>query len=131
MTRFDASTPDDRRQLIVEAITAHRDRASPYVTFEADQSDHDEQSPPWVQYRLADGLVNVDCTDPELDRMKTVLDRYPEFRIIARQQPEHAEGTNVRIEGYTDEDRLARFIDQIFRSVYGYDDEYRLWVAEL
>ncbi|OIB59190.1 hypothetical protein [Natrialba sp. SSL1] len=44
MTRFDAEAPADRRNLYVDAITAHRTRASGFVTFEADESVFDSST---------------------------------------------------------------------------------------
>lgn len=36
MTRFDATEPADRQQLYADAITAHRERGSGYLTLEVD-----------------------------------------------------------------------------------------------
>ncbi|ADD03858.1 uncharacterized protein Nmag_0266 [Natrialba magadii ATCC 43099] len=44
MTRFDAAEPAARRKLYVDAITAHRTRASGFVTFEADESVFDART---------------------------------------------------------------------------------------
>ncbi|ELY97528.1 hypothetical protein C482_12934 [Natrialba chahannaoensis JCM 10990] len=44
MTRFDAEAPAARRKLYVDAITAHRTRASGFVTFEADESVFDSST---------------------------------------------------------------------------------------
>ncbi|AEH35572.1 hypothetical protein [Halopiger xanaduensis] len=38
MTRFDAADPAERRKLYVDAITAHRERASGFLTLEVDPS---------------------------------------------------------------------------------------------
>ncbi|MFB6176818.1 MAG: hypothetical protein ABEI99_06690, partial [Halobaculum sp.] len=130
MTRFDAATPTDRRKLFADAVTAHRERASPFLTAEVDATeeavefgsddgdDGDDESgdegedeedaeraPPWIQF--GDREFNVDCTDDELDRLKTLLDDYPEFRIDQMEQPEEAEATNVRITARSDANRLA------------------------
>lgn len=138
MTRFDAATPEDRRALIADAVAAHRDRESPYVTIEADgppggddddEPDDASDAPAWVQFRAPDGLLNLDCTDAELDRLGTLLDRYPECTIEARESPDDAEGTNVKIRTYTDDDRLAGLVDDLFVDVYGYDRSVRLWAA--
>jgi hypothetical protein len=36
MTRFEADDPTERRKLFADAVVAHRDRGSPYLTIEAD-----------------------------------------------------------------------------------------------
>jgi hypothetical protein len=148
MTRFDADTPTDRRKLFADAVTAHRERASAFLTVQvADAtstvefgSDGDEQSgdseggdedrvPPWIQF--GEKEFNLDCTDAELDRLKTLLDDYPEFRIDQLESPEEAEGTNVRITARSDANRLAEFTERAFRDVYEQPEEYRVWVTEI
>ena len=126
MTRFDAATEEDRRSLFADAIRAHDERSSAFLTIETD-SEADEDRPPWVQF--ADGLVNLDCTDAELDRLKTLLGDYPEFRIEGLERPEDAEGTNVRIAARADPERVAGFLDRIFTESYEYPTDYRAWVA--
>ncbi|MFC6824489.1 hypothetical protein [Halopelagius fulvigenes] len=130
MTRFDADEPRERRKLFAEAFAAHRERASAFVTFEVDHDetlDGEDESAPWVQF--ADQTFNVDVTDEELDRLKSMLDEFPEFRIDQMESPDAAEGTNVRITARSDANRLAAFVDRAFRSVYGRDEDYRAWVA--
>ncbi|RDI72568.1 hypothetical protein [Halopelagius longus] len=145
MTRFDADEPRERRKLFAEAFAAHRERASAFVTFEVDHeenSDVDEQGSsarqtqsgdgedepaPWVQF--ADQTFNVDVTDEELDRLKSLLDEFPELRIDRMESPDAAEGTNVRITARSDANRLAAFVDRTFQAVYGRDEDYRAWVA--
>ncbi|WP_049997149.1 hypothetical protein [Halococcus sediminicola] len=126
MTRFDATTEEDRRSLFADAIRAHEKRQSPFLTIETD-SEADDEQPPWVQF--ADGLVNLDCTDAELDRLKTLLGDYPEFRIEGLERPDEAEGTNVRIAVRADPERVAGFIDRIFTEIYERPADYRAWVA--
>ena len=128
MYRFDASDPDEREDLVRAAIAAHRDRGSQFCTFEAEPTDA-ETPPPWIQY--GDGLLNLDCTDGELDRLKTALEAFPELTITDLTRPEEAEGTNVRIEAYTDDDRVAAAIDAIFLEAYDRPTDYRLWVTEI
>ena len=125
MTRFDAATEETRRGLFADAIRAHEERRSPFLTIEAAAPNEDQQ--PWVQF--ADGLVNLDCTDAELDRLKSVLNDYPEFRIDDLERPEDAEGTNVRIAARADPERVAGFLDRIFAEVYEHPTDYRAWVA--
>jgi len=148
MTRFAATEPRERRKLIVDAITAHRERGSDFLTVEADpvegesreapatddESEADDESddptpPPWIQF--ADRTFNLDCTDEELARLDSLLEEFPEFRIDQRASPENADGTNVRITARSDANRLASFVDRAFRTVYGRGEDYRLWAVEV
>lgn len=151
MTRFDAATSTERRKLIADAVVAHRNRDSAYLTVEAeptaaerediepepaddldpeaDDSDGTVATPPWIQF--ADRTFNFDCSDAELEALKSLLKEFPEFRIEQLEQPEQAEGTNVRISARADPNRLAMFADRVFQTVYGRDEAYRLWVAEV
>lgn len=143
MTRFDADTPTDRRELFAAAVTAHRERDSPFITIEPEPTpaedaaaenealpeDAPEQTIPWIQ--LADDTVNLDCTDAELERLKSLLEEYPDFRIDDLTSPDDAHGTNVRITARADPERLGTFFDRTFQSVYGRDEEYRAWVVEI
>ena len=140
MTRFDAATADARRELFADAIRAHDERGSAFLTVEteavevsatAENSEEvagDEPADaPWVQF--ADGVLNLDCTDDELSRLKSLLDEYAEFRIDELTRPEETEGTNVRISARTDPERVAEFVGRIFREVYEYPKDYRAWVV--
>lgn len=153
MTRFDASDPTGRQKLFAEAVTAYRERGSAFLTVEAEltaeeqaraddvtdseadaESANDEsaQTPPqvpWVQF--ADQTVNLDCTDAELDRLKSLLSEFPEFRIDQLESPEEAAGTNVRITARADANRLAGFVERVFLMVYERPDDYRAWVVQL
>ena len=141
MTRFDAADPGERRRLFAEAVTAHRERGSAFVTLEAelteaereagsgDDGDDADPVPPWVQF--ADQTFNVDCTDEELDRLKALVGEFPEFRIDEMESPEEADGTNVRITARSDANRLAQFVERTFREVYGREEGYRAWVTEI
>lgn len=151
MTRFDADDAEARRALFVDAIDAHEQRSSPFLTIEADAAaeadaatevdgaaaetdesgdDDDENvAPPWVQY--ADGTLNLDCTDAELDRLKSLLDEFPAFSIDDLHRPDEAEGTNVRLTARTDPERVAQFLDRAFREVYERPEDYRAWAAEV
>jgi hypothetical protein len=131
MTRFDASEPRERRKLFAEAITAHRTRASPFVTFEADvDSDADDDTPrPWVQF--GEETFNLDVTDDELDDLKSLVGEFPAFRIEQLESPDEAEGTNARITARSDANRLATFVDRLFLNVYDREETYRGWVVEV
>ena len=131
MTRFDAATPDARRELFCATIEAHRERGSEFCTLEPDATppDDDEELVPWIQF--GGTTVAMDCTDAELDRLKTVLDEYPEFRIDDLERPEEAEGTHVRITARSDDQRVAEFFDAVFQRAFGYSDEYRVWAVTI
>jgi hypothetical protein len=138
MTRFDAADPTERRKLFADAVTAHRERGSAFLTLEAEPADgelgnaaddDDPTPPPWVQF--ADETVNLDCTDDELSRLKSLLNDYPEFRIGELERPEEAEGTNVRVTARADANRLADFVDRVFVTVYERPDDYRVWAVQV
>ena len=137
MTRFEADTPTERRKLFADGIVAHRNRSSAYLTIEADPDPEldgtDEDGDPlptaWVQF--SEKTFNLDVTDDELDRLKTMLEEFPEFRIDQLESPETAEGTNVRVSARSDANRLAGFVDRLFQEVYGRDEHYRAWVVAL
>jgi len=130
MTRFDADDPRERRKLFAEAVTAHRTRASPFLTIEAERNpdlDGEDAPAPWLQF--AESTFNLDVTEDELDRVNTLVNDFPECRIDELESPEEAEGTNVRITARSDANRLAAFADRVFLEVYGRDEDYRAWVA--
>lgn len=131
MTRFEAETPRERRKLFADAVVAHRNRGSAFLTVEAERDpeiDGDDPGP-WIQF--AERTFNMDVTDEELDRLKSLLDEFPEFRIDQLETPEEAEGTNVRISARSDANRLAGFVDRAFQAVYGRSDEYLAWVTAI
>jgi hypothetical protein len=127
MTRFDADTPTDRRKLFVDAVTAHRERDSAFLTVEA-ETGPDELSP-WIQ--ISQDTLNVDCTDEELDRLKDLLGEFPAFTVDEVTRPDEAEGTNVRVVGRGDANRVAQFVDRAFVEVYERSEEYRVWVVDV
>ena len=86
-----------------------------------------DESTPWVQF--ADGTLNLDCTDDELDRLKSLLNEFRAFTVDDLATPEDADGTNVRVTARTDDERVAEFVDRVFRRVYDHPEEYRAWIA--
>ncbi|WP_049898818.1 hypothetical protein [Halococcus agarilyticus] len=137
MTRFDAIAADDRQALFADAIRAHDERDSAFLTIEAAAGDANasddaaaaDESTPWIQF--ADGTLNLDCTDDELDRLKSLLDEFPAFTVDDLATPEDVDGTNVRVTARTDEERVAEFVDRVFRRVYDRPEAYRAWVAAI
>lgn len=147
MTRFDATDPEARQKLYVDAITAHRRRGSAFLTLEVDDAavatddgtplegaeSDDDQDPelgaPWIQF--ADGTINLDCTDPELETLKSVLGEFPAFKIDEIHRPDEAEGVNVRVSAKADPNRIAQCLDAIFRRVYELPAEFQVWVVEV
>jgi hypothetical protein len=124
MTRFRAESETERRALFTDAITAHRARDSPFCTFEVETED-----PTWIQ--VGEDVLNLDCTDEELDRLESLLNGFSAFSIEELTRPEDADGTNVRIQAYADEERLGGFVEQCFRTVYGQPAEYVVWASEV
>ena len=140
MTRFDASEPTERRKLYVDAITAHRERASGFLTLEADDTadeardDTADQSAaelgvPWIQF--GDGTVNLDCTDAELEALKDLLEAFPAFKIDDLTRPDDADGINVRVSAKADANRIAQFIDDVFLEVYDLPSTVRIWLVDV
>jgi hypothetical protein len=131
MTRFDAAAPDARRELFGATIEAHRERDSEFLTLEPDTTppDNDEELVPWIQF--GGTTAAMDCTDTELDRLKTLLEDYPEFRIDDLERPEEAEGTHVRITARSDDQRVADFLDAVFQRAFDYPDDYRVWAVSI
>ncbi|MFW5919003.1 MAG: hypothetical protein ACOCSF_02260 [Halanaeroarchaeum sp.] len=130
MSRFHADTEDERRDLVVDAIGAHRERGSRFTTFQTPAKDEDDPDP-WIQFAAMDSLVNLDCTDDEFARLETLLSEFGGCTIRERTTPEDADGTNVRIEMRVDDHRVAQFVDRCFREVYGRPSDYRLWVTDI
>ena len=132
MTRFDAANEDERLKLFADAAAAHRARSGDVMTVDVDPDSDDTEGgevPPWIQ--LAGTELILDCTDEELERLKALLEEFPEFRIDELVSPEEAEGTNAVVTARSDANRVAGFVERAFREVYELDDEYRAWVTAI
>jgi len=136
MTRFDADSEADRVALVADTVAAHRERGSQFCTLEADDdpSDDPEFLPPWVQF--AEGTLNLDCTQQELDALNDVLGQYGAFTVAERTtvDPEmegETPATNVRVDANADDERVGQFVDAVFREVYGLPADFRLWAVEV
>jgi hypothetical protein len=129
VTRFDATDPTERRKLVADAVGAHRERpGSDFLTVEGEWPAAEDPLP-WIQF--GDRTFNLDVTDDELARLNDLLSGFPEFRVEARESPDEAEGTNVRITAKSDAGRLAMFVDEAFARVYGAPADYRLWIVAI
>ena len=131
MTRFDAATPEDRRELFAATVAAHRERGSEFLTLEPDSDPPATEDAliPWIQF--GGTTVAMDCTDEELDRLKDLLSEYPDFTIDDLESPEEVEGTHVQLSSQSDADRLAAFFDAVFQRVFGYPESYRVWAVSI
>jgi len=137
MTRFDAADAGARCKLFAEAVLAHRNRGSQFLTIEVDAEDapgidpdaDDPEPVPWIQF--ADETFNLDCSDAELDRLKGLLSEFPECRIEQIERPDEAEGANVRVTARSDANRLGQFADRALQATYELDDDYRAWVTQV
>ena len=130
MGRFDADTDADRLDLVTDAIHAHRDRGSAFITVQTSADAPDEPAP-WIQFDAETAVVNLDCTDDELDRLEGLLGEFGGCTIHERTAPEDADGTNVRVRARVDDARVAQLIERCFREVYERPADYRLWVTEI
>ncbi|WP_434521585.1 hypothetical protein [Halorubrum sp. AS12] len=132
MTRFDAATEDERLKLFADAAAAHRARSGDVMTVDVDPDSDDTEGgevPPWIQ--LAGTELIMDCTDEELERLKSLLSEFPEFRIDELVSPEEAEGTNAVVTARSDANRVSGFVERAFREVYELNEEYQAWVTAI
>ncbi|ERG97888.1 MAG: hypothetical protein J07HQX50_01919 [Haloquadratum sp. J07HQX50] len=132
MTRFTASTPDERYALFTDAFEAYQMRDSAYLTLQAVYDpaiDTESNTGPWIQF--GENMFNVDVTPKELDELKTVVSEYAEFQITDIDSPESADGSNVKIRAITDTHRLVQFTERLFLTAFARDEEYQAWVTEI
>ena len=134
MDRFAGATPEERRTLVVDAIKAHRERDSPYLTLEVDSEATDRETPmgppPWIQYRAEDGRLNLDCTDAELAAVEAAIEDLGGVRITDRSSVPEA-GTNLRVTASGDDGRVAMIVETLFREGFGLEEEQVVWAAEI
>lgn len=105
-----------RRQTIVGAIVSAR-RNDQSVVFEASD----------VAVVYEDRRLRLPVDEGEHRRLDALLDDYHVFKI---KQPEtrKAESDVVYISAVTDAKHAADFVEELFRSVYGADEDYGLRV---
>ena len=109
-----ATDAEDRRRLLVEHILAVR-RDGGTATFAAGGSR--------VVYE--DRRLRLEADDDERERLETLLSEYHVFKI---KQPETrtADAGVIYLSAVTDAKHAADFIEALFRTVYGADDDYEL-----
>lgn len=120
MTRFEASTPAERRALVAEAVTAHRKRGSEAAVFMSEED----------RIRYADRVVRFDVIDDERDRLDALLGEFPVFKI---KQPDtrKAEQGVVYVSAIADAKHVADFIEAAFRDVFEHEEEHTLRVVRV
>ena len=134
MNRFAGSTPRERESLVVDAIDAHRERDSPYLTLEVDRTAANREEtagpPPWIQYRDRDGQLNMDCTDGELESIEAAIDSLGGVRVTDRSSDPEA-GTNLRVTASGDDERIAMIVETLFVDGFGLAEDQVVWAAEI
>lgn len=115
MTRFEAHTAHDRLTLVAEAITAHRSRNSKRVVLETDAG----------RLTYADRTITLDLTDAERERLESLFESFPVFKIEQPATRKAADAT-VHISALADPKHTADFVERVFRRVYELDEDYEL-----
>lgn len=119
MTR-EAHAPRDRFTLAMESITAHRKRDSEGAAFETDAG----------RLTYADRTITLELTDTERERLDTLFESYPVFKIEQPATRKAPEG-EVHVSALADPKHTADFIESVFREVFEQDEEYELRVAQV
>jgi len=111
-----ASTPEARRQAIVEAVVEAR-KTDEAVVFVADDGH--------VGYE--DRRLRLEADEAERDRLEALLSEYHVFKL---EQPDtrKADESVVHLSAVTDPKHAADFVEALFREVYGAGREYELRV---
>jgi hypothetical protein len=109
-----ATTSTERRQLLVEAIVAHR-RAGDPVVFEAAGR----------RITYDDQRLRVELVGDERNRLDELLSAYHVFKV---KQPETRKAVDgiVYLSAVTDPKHASDFIESLFREVYEFPAEYEL-----
>ncbi|SDF08265.1 hypothetical protein [Halorientalis regularis] len=113
----------ERRTRIAEAITAHRRAGSQSPVLVAVTAD----DPPYVEYCDREIVVQVD--DAERDRLDTLLDDFPVFKI-AQPTTRKAPDGEVHVSAIADPKHAADFLDRLFLDVFERADEYDLRIED-
>ena len=109
-----ARTPADRRARLVDAIVAARDDGGTVVFVGSDAR---------VEYE--DRRFRLELGADEADRLESFLASYPVFKY---KQPETRKAPEdvVYVSAVTDPKHAADFLEELFREVYGADEDYEL-----
>lgn len=111
-----ATTPTDRRKLVVRAVMAHRKQGTPAV-FHADG----------VRLAYDDRLLELSVSPAARDRLDDLLAEYPVFKLKQPETRKAPQGT-VFVSAIADPKHLADFIEDCFVRVYECAAEYALTV---
>lgn len=128
MTRFEATDPRERLALAVDAVSAHRSRASEGVTLEGHAGEGEDDRHARVEF--ADRLVRLELDASAREGLDTFLGSFPVFKVKQPETRKAAEGV-VYVSAIADPKHAAEFVDGLFREVYGLGDAYELRVVRV
>ena len=111
------STPEARRQAIVEAVVEAR-KADEAVVFAAADGR--------IEYE--DRRLRIEADGDERDRLEALLSEYHVFKLEGPATRKADEGV-VYLSAVTDPKHAADFVEALFREVYGAGLEYDLRVG--
>lgn len=114
-----ATTPRDRVELFVDAVTTHRSEGTERVVL---ASDHGR-----AQY--ADRLVRLDLAPEERERLDDLLDRFHVFKVKQPETRKADEGV-VYVSAKADPKHAADFLEGVFRVVFDAPEDYELRVEQ-
>jgi len=112
-----ATTPSERRRLLVRAIVESR-RTGATLRLEAGDTR--------IEYEGQ--RVRLVCSPDERDRLDALLDEYHVFKIKQPETRKADEGV-VYLSAVTDPKHAADFLDELFDVVYDVGDGYALSVT--
>jgi hypothetical protein len=119
MTR-EAHAPRDRLSLVAESITAHRKRDSDSAVFETDAG----------RLTYADRTITLELSETERERLDTLFESYPVFKIEQPATRKAPEG-EVYVSALADPKHAADFVESVFRDVFEQGEEYELRVVQV
>lgn len=113
-----ATTPEARRQAIVDAVVEAR-TADADVAFVGAGTARD------VVVAYEDRSLRLEVTAEEHDRLDGLLSEYHVFKV-AQPATRRADDGVVWLSAVTDPKHTADFVEALFRTVYGFGEDYRL-----
>lgn len=128
-----AEDPGSRRTLVVRAVTAHRREGGGPVVFTAGDATPDDSAaddptaddPTVARLEYEDRVLVLDLSDEERERLATLLDDFPVFKVKQPETRKAPDGT-VYVSAIADPKHLADFVEDCFRRVYDREEDYRL-----